>query len=433
MTRLFFDISYTRTQIGNMGITRTVRRLLEEWQREPLSDGWECIAVAFNSKGFREIPNNAVFVGTRSLTPASRSMAARVFRWVTSEFFRRAVLTCLFVPWAILRLAWDVTSSWTFNALSRNGHPVEFRKGDILFLCDASWNYPVWRAARLARQQGAKVILLVYDLIPLRHPEFCFALVPHIFQLWLNQMLQSADAVVCISKATEQDLRSYAHETNTQLPPTGYFRLGSDLVRINIEGEVRRSLEFSLTGASPCFAAIGSFEPKKNYSFLLDVFERMWARGLEIRLLIIGRETAESQELIKRVYQHPEQGKKLLTLFDATDAEVAFTYANCRALVFPSSAEGFGLPLVEARARGCSVIASDLPAFVELADAGVFLFPQKSAEALEARILEHTRINMRATIKPMKIFTWSDSASQCLDLLHRLVETPHDHPRPRER
>jgi alpha-1,2-rhamnosyltransferase len=261
----------------------------------------------------------------------------------------------------------------------------------------------------------------MYDLIPLRHPEFCFALVPHIFQLWLGQMLRLADAVVCISGATEQDLRDYARDTHTSLPPTGHFHLGSDLVRTHSKGEVRQSLGQFFVGPSPCFVGIGSFEPKKNYDFLLDVFERMWAQGFNIRLLVIGRESAESYALIKRVRQHAEQGRKLLTLFDASDAEIAFSYAKCRALVFPSLAEGFGLPLVEARMHGAIVIASSLPAFIELADDGVYIYPEESHEALEALILKHSKRDLRLDVAPMHPFLWKDSAAQCLGLMEKLL------------
>lgn len=421
MTRIFFDVSYTRTQTGNMGITRTVRRLLEEWQSALPDVGQECVAVAFNSRGFREIQDAALSVGGRPLAPASQTLAAQVFRWITSEFVRRVVLACLFIPWPVLRQIWAITSSWTFNALSRNGGAVAFKPGDVLFLSDASWNYPVWKAAKLAREQGAKVVLLMYDLIPLRHPEFCFALVPYIFQLWLSRMLPLADAVVCISKATEQDLRNYASHIPIDLPPTGYFHLGSDLARTSSEGDVRQTLKRFLTEPTPCFAAIGSFEPKKNYGFLLDVFERMWARGLEVRLLIIGRESAESHALVGKVRQHPEQGGKLLTLFDATDTEVGYSYAKCRTLIFPSLAEGFGLPLVEARTRGSLVIASNLPVFAELADDGVHIYTQGSRSELEALIVQHSQMDHRAQVPARPAFLWRDSAAQCKQLFEKLL------------
>ena len=421
--RLLFDISYTRTQAGNMGITRTVRRLFQEWTAALPAQGIECIPVAFNSAGFREIRGAGAANPAASLRPAERSKAAQLFRWVTGETFRRMVVaSTALVPWHALRWIWSATSGWTFDALSSQARPVEFRSGDILFLCDASWNYPVWKAARRARAQGAKVVLLVYDLIPLRHPQFCFPLVPHIFGLWLREMLGIAHAVVCISAATEADVRQYAGETGLALPPMTHFRLGSDLPRVDsAAASVRPELARCLQGPAPCFAAIGSFEPKKNYEFLLEVFERLWARGMQVRLLIIGRESAESAELISRLRRHPEQGNRLWTIFDASDAEVGHAYNHCRALVFPSLAEGFGLPLVEARTRGCRVVASNLPVFVELADAGVTLYVSGVHAELEGRITELSAPGVDAKLPPMEPFTWQDSASQCLERMDRLL------------
>ena len=112
--------------------------------------------------------------------------------------------------------------------------------------------------------------------------------------------------------------------------------------------------------------------------------------------------------------QHPQQGRLLLTLLDASDAEVAHAYAKCRALILPSLAEGFGLPLVEARTRGCLVIASDLPAFEELADEGVSLYARDSGAQLEALVAAHASVDRRASVAPMAAFTWKDSAQQFL-------------------
>lgn len=423
--RLFFDVSYTRTQPAQMGITRTVRRLLEEWSIALPAKGHQCIPVAFSTAGFREITTEADVRAPQSLAPVSRSLSARLFQWVTGNFFRSLVVASTkLVPWQVLRFAWSLTSAWTFNALSHGRPLIQFRTGDVLFLCDASWNYPVWQAASLAHAQGAKVVLLMYDLIPVRYPQFNFPLVPHIFRLWLDRMLQCADAVVCISRATEDDLRSYGLEARISLPDISHFRLGSDPVRITAVGAVRHQLREFVCGPAPCFVAIGSFEPKKNYAFLLEVFERLWNRGLQMRLLIIGRETAECHDFIRKVRQHAEQGRQLLTLFDASDAEVAFAYREGRALVFPSLAEGFGLPLVEARTRGSPVIASSLPAFVELADGGVSIYPAGSQDALAELLVQHAASDRRGHTPAMQPFTWRDSAMQCLGLFPDLLAAP---------
>lgn len=422
--RLFFDITYTRTQAGTSGITRTVRNLLLQSQRLMATQGKSCTPVAFHRTGFRAVPTESIAKEEKTHVRAGAT-STKAFKWATGRFVRSVILVLLRLPWFVLQPLWAISSSWTFDSLIADGKKITFKPGDVLFMCDASWNYQAWTAARLAREQGAKVVFVLYDLMPLTHPQFCFALVPYIFKQWLVQMLGCSDAVLCISKATEKGLRDYAREKGVGLPPVGNFHLGSDAVSPNRTETARVSVEKFMTQGPPCFAAIGSFEPKKNYEFLLDTFEGIWSRGAEIRLVIIGRETAESRELIERVRKHPEQGKRLMVMFDATDVEVAFAYASCRALVFPSLAEGFGLPLVEARARGGIVIASSLPAFVELADSGVFIYPEGSRSALEALIIEHSENDIRAQVPPMIPFSWEDSAAHCMRLLEKLLMPEH--------
>jgi glycosyltransferase involved in cell wall biosynthesis len=411
--RILMDVSYTRTQRVSVGITRTVRRLEEELRRLSDTDGPKFATVSFHSSGFRELGADALSSSDRRAFRKSERGASWLFRWITGAFFRKVVLMALFLPWALLRFIWSITSQRTFNFLSRSEVAVAFAPGDILVLCDASWNYPVWVAARQARAKGAKVVLMVYDLIPLRHPDFCFRLVPHIFRLWLEEMVRCSDALICISKATADDLLAFARERDWQLPPVRHFRLGSDPAPGSAGGQPRAEL-LQFGAAAGTFAAIGSFEPKKNYDFLLEVFENLWSREVSAKLLIIGRATPECEDLVSKLRRHPQQGRYLLTLFDATDAEVAYAYANSRALLFPSLAEGFGLPLVEARARGCRVIASDLPAFLELADDGVSFYPRHSAASLEALILQDLNSKHQdvGDVGVMPAFTWQDSARQ---------------------
>jgi alpha-1,2-rhamnosyltransferase len=262
---------------------------------------------------------------------------------------------------------------------------------------------------------------MVHDLIPLRHPEFCAPLFTLAFRHWLRRMLASSDAVVCNSASTMEDLQRFAADRNWSLPPVSHFRLGSDLESGIESAFVRPALLQMTAGSHPCFAAVGSIEPRKNYALLLNVFERLWAEGNNTRLVILGRPSAECKALVDALENHPEKGRRLLVLFDASDSELRHVYSACRALVFPSLAEGFGLPLVEARTRGALVIASDIPVFRELADSGVLIFERNSPDQLRSHILQLAENDRRTTTAAMKPFTWDDSAGQLLAVTRRLL------------
>jgi len=404
--RIFFDTTYTRAQVGSVGITRTVRRLQEELQ-EILPSRVPLQSVAFHSSGYRLVETEAPKSSTRT-QEVRDSQAARLLRWISESFVRR--LAFIWAPLPLLYWTWRVQSAWTFDALTRNAKSIAFEKGDLLLLCDASWCCNAWEAAQLARSQGAKVALLVYDLIPVVQPEFSSALTTKIFERWLRQMSDRSDAIMCISEATETDLRAYAAKKGITLPPTDHFRLGCDVAHKRAEKAIRTQITRFAASEAPCFASVGTIEPRKNYGMLLTAFEQLWARGNNIRLLILGRPNPDCHELLTRMKRHPEQGNRLLTIFDGTDGELEYAYSSCRALILPSLAEGFGLPLVEARSRGCTVIANDLPSFVELADEGVLFYRKNSIKELNALLINNADLEKQNVQKPLPPFTWRDSA-----------------------
>jgi glycosyltransferase involved in cell wall biosynthesis len=416
MARILFDVSFTRTQHHPTGIPRTVERLCRALAQD--AGEREFVPVAFHAGRWRR--PRAWEAGTQlrpAGAPATGRPGGNASWWIDTA----APWLSARMPLPLRRLAVGTYHRWLFDRLSRNDEPVAPRSGDILLLADASWNYEVWRAACRVRDAGGRVVLMVHDIMPVRHPEFCSAVFRDLFVRWLRRVLAASDAVLCNSRTTEEDLRDWAASSRIALPPTGHFRLGHDAAAKPAPGDVRLVLESFMNAGVPCFASIGTFEPKKNYGFLLDTFENLWSQGLPVRLVVAGRPTAQCEQLVMRYRSHPEQGKRLMTLFDATDAEIGHIYRHCRALVLASQFEGFGLPLVEARTQGCAVIASDLTAFRELADAGVFLYPQGSAVGLEALLRQHSQSAMGASAPPMRPFTWGDSAAQCIALCQRLL------------
>lgn len=420
--RVFFDTTFTRTQVGNVGITRTVRRLQEELQ-EILPPQLPLQCVAYHSSGYRLVETAEPKSSTRS--PEVRdSLAARLLRWISGSFARRMAFS--WVPLPLLYWTWRVQSAWTFDALTADAKSHSFAKGDLLLLCDASWSCNAWKAARLAREQGAKTAILVHDLIPVTQPEYSSALTTKIFEIWLRQMLANSDAIICNSKATETDLRAYADKNRIVLPPTDHFRLGCDLAREPFGKSTRRQITRFTESEAPCFASVGTIEPRKNYGMLLTVFEQLWAQGHSIRLVILGRPNPDCHTLLQRLKHHPEQGKRLLTVFDGADQELEYVYSHCRALILPSLAEGFGLPLVEARTRGCTVIANDLPSFLELADEGVIFYKKNSREELVNLLVKFTEEEQyRSESICMPRFTWRDSAVQLIQRIDYLFDSPN--------
>ena len=123
-----------------------------------------------------------------------------------------------------------------------------------------------------------------------------------------------------------------------------------------------------MTGVQTCALPI---------SFLVTAFGRS---GAECDLVLAGRASGSLDRLRSAIAASPVAGRVRLVP-DATDRDIEALYRRAIALVLPSRYEGFGFPPLEAMARGCPVLASDIPALREISSPGALLLPLDDAEA----------------------------------------------------
>lgn len=245
------------------------------------------------------------------------------------------------------------------------GYWIRPGRGDTLVLLD--YDSAAAPAILAARRRGARVVAVIYDLLPLTHPD-CFVRSAET-AAWLDWLAAHADHLVGIS----EDVARHIGERWPNRPrPPSHFLLGADFSGLAPAQDAPR-LDAALS--RPCFLMVGTLEPRKGHAEVLDAFERLWTRGDDARLLILGREGWLVEGLLARLRGHAELGRRLHWLADAADAELAVAYARATALIAASRAEGFGLPLVEAQQMGLPVIAADIPVFREIGGPAVRFYP----------------------------------------------------------
>nr|WP_223217214.1 glycosyltransferase family 1 protein [Rhizobium cauense] len=260
---------------------------------------------------------------------------------------------------------------------------LEFTSNDRILLLDSSWDIyqSEYKALRTARLRGAAIISCLYDTVPLMYPAMCHAGMPPFFSSWFQKALQYSTGFVCISKAVADELIAILHaiEFPRELK-VGYWHLGADFGPL----PTGKTAVPRATNPAPTFLMVGTLEPRKGYQVALDAFDRLWDAGLDIRLTIVGRPGWGVDNLVERIQNHSEYGSRLLWFNGISDGELQENYARSDALVAASYAEGFGLPIVEARHFGKPVIASDIPVFREVAERGqnCDFFAVGSAESL---------------------------------------------------
>lgn len=219
------------------------------------------------------------------------------------------------------------------------------------------------------RGLGGKVTILVHDTIPLDHPEFSRPGIPEVFARKMQVVAREADLVVFTTEVAQAAAAEHFQRLG-RVPPAVVAGLGVEEV---VAGEVPAGLGVR----EPFFLVLGTIEARKNHGFLLDLWEEMSVKlpaGEVPQLVIAGSRGWRNAEVFRRLDASPLRGDRILECPDLPDAVVAGLMDRCAALLFPTRAEGFGLPALEAAARGCPVICTPLPVFREiLGDYPVYL------------------------------------------------------------
>ena len=223
------------------------------------------------------------------------------------------------------------------------------------------------RTLQQLHRAGLRIAVLVHDTIPLDHPAFARAGTVDPFQRKLAAVSRFADLVI----HTTEDARA---KTQHHLAAMGRVPAGV-VANLGVPQPQPNMADlppgFALT--PPYFVALGTIEPRKNHALLLDIWDHFGTGPDTPRLFIIGGRGWAAPEVFARLDAlPPDHPVKLLT--GLSDPAVMAILAKAAALLFPSRAEGFGLPVVEAAALGVPVITSNLPVIKELlGDYAVYL------------------------------------------------------------
>jgi glycosyltransferase involved in cell wall biosynthesis len=321
--------------------------------------------------------------------------------WVLSRHHSERLFALLDGPRLALR--GNLTA---MAALWRAGVQGSADLAEALYLNVSHTDYDLERHLDWVAGSGVRPVYLVHDLIPIEHPHWT---TPHKTRRHAGRVrsaLAAASGIIANSHATARALRAYAQGHGIIAPPI----LGAPLGMPELP-----PVPPGFGGPRPTFVCIGTIEGRKNHMLLLDVWQRLIARHGEgaPRLVLIGR-WGVGAEAVRRRYRADPLFHRFVTIHnDCSDEEIAQHLRGACALLAPSQAEGFGLPLVEALGLGVPVIASDLAPFREVGG-GVptFLDPARP-EAWLAAIRDFVtdgpeRRRQLAALKAYRAPDWAD-------------------------
>lgn len=324
------------------------------------------------------------------------------------------------------RYARDFLTRFTGQRNTQPEDLIEVHPGDVFIGLDLSAHE--WVSApqqyQAMRDQGAHVYVVLYDLLPILRPG-CFIHAPYeLYEAMVAAFARTADGVICISQSVAEDLRRYLDslqpERDTPLR-IGWFHLGADLASSRpsegISDEEAAALDTLKEQVS--FLAVGTVEPRKGYAQTLDAFERLWATGAFVALVIVGAAGWFNDELLEKLRTHPENGHRLFWFVHASDELLTRLYEYCNALLAPSEGEGFGLPLIEAAKHDLPILCRDIPAFREVAGEHALYFSGFSVQSLADVVEDWIALSARsAAPDPRGIawLSWAQSSQQLLQV-----------------
>ena len=241
---------------------------------------------------------------------------------------------------------------------------------------------------------------------------------PETQRKWMRNCVENADAVLCISETTKQDLLEIYKTVDPKKVKVVHLSCGDGFYRMD---EVNFSEELQSINM-PYLMFIGHRDYYKNFKILCEAFAK-WNKRNDFMILSVGKPIQEGEEK----YWNELGIKDRVKVFNGLDDEkVCQLYNKATAFVYPSLYEGFGIPLLEAMHCGCPIIASDIPSTREIAeDCPVYFSPHNSEELIDAFEKVITEGKDSARLKKgsqrKSNFSWDRTAKETLEVYKSLV------------
>ena len=253
-------------------------------------------------------------------------------------------------PGFVRRLAWCVGRGVVLLSGSR------YRRQLLINTGHSGLDHPQY--SRELRRRHLTALYFLHDLIPITHPEYARPGEGQRHRLRLQTMFDTGEALVVNSCATRTALESYAqanglHHPQCVVAPIAPTRLSAPSSRAPL--------------TQPYFVMLGTIEPRKNHALLLQLWRALVEElgATAPRLVVIGQRGWECEHVVDLLERCPGLRHFVVEEPSCNDQALATWLHHAVALLFPSFAEGFGIPVLEALSLGVPVIASNLAVFQE--------------------------------------------------------------------
>lgn len=317
----------------------------------------------------------------------------------------------------------NAQNAWIINE-SQNYNKVVFKEGDAIFISWGEW----WDDNFLKTlEDGVSAVDL--KIIPIIHDVLPFTLTPQFsshstesLQNFCRRVVSLSSLVLCVSNSTKNDLASWYKSQKIKVPTMKVFRLGEDFDFAEAVKPTDEQFISSGLKGDDYIICVGTVEAKKNHQLLYYTYKLAKVRGIDLpKLVIVGRRGWKAETTIDFMTQDPEVKEKFIFLHNASDENLSWLYDHALLSVFPSFAEGWGIPIAESVSRGVPCACSNTTSMTEIAEGYVLHFtPSSTDECLSALkvVLEPKALaSLREKCRSYKQTTWDESYRQIRKLM----------------
>jgi glycosyltransferase involved in cell wall biosynthesis len=226
------------------------------------------------------------------------------------------------------------------------------------------------------------------------------------------ESLAAFDLVICVSNSSHDHLQMLWGQYGVTPTETVVEKWP-----VEVSAAERRSAAKSSRALIVC---VGSFEQRKNHLALLRGAAALWRRGLSFELCLIGRSTGFGRKVVREIRRLESEGWPVRWLKHVDDETLHRAYLDCRFTVYPSLAEGFGLPIMESLWYGKPCVCGGNGALGEAARGGGCLIVDQTsddslADGIKALLLDqplYLRLCQEARGRQFR--SWSDYTDKLL-------------------
>ncbi|MCA3279067.1 MAG: glycosyltransferase [Roseomonas sp.] len=304
------------------------------------------------------------------------------------------------------------------------------RKGDSYIILGAFWIFSSFSNHWLRLKiEGVKIGIYIYDLIPFTHPQFVHDSTREAVIGLFDELMALADFILTISKYVAREVEIFTRDRLGRTLPILAVPLAHELP-VSAGDEVDE-LESHFLDIVPSefVLCVCTLEGRKNHLLLLNIWRSLIQKlgdGCP-SLVLVGKWGWRIEEFQKELFASNYLDGKVVVFQDLSDIELCHLYRNCTFTLFPSFAEGWGLPVGESLAYGKPCIASNTTSIPEVGgDFCRYINPYDPMEALQA--VERTladRADLAAWAKRIeahfKVRTWADVTKEFSDATQTVI------------